>query len=246
MLHLESPAGVGFSYSANESLYNSVTDEITGSALLKITRNSMAADRKSTMVPMKFSPQFVTSPKSGDNMQVALYPSLALQNVDDETFKYLNRKYVQEALHAQLAGVDPWTICSDVLKYEMESPEIATVPLLAKLVRPGIRDHKVNGFAKGLGLNTTVPYRPGSRENRLLAGHKYMVIYYLLQPLEEHHMKLHFHSQRGSSFEALQAKELITGESAICLQVGDCCGRRQMDKMATAKFLAANFKMVAE
>ncbi|KAJ6864266.1 hypothetical protein NC651_034953 [Populus alba x Populus x berolinensis] len=24
-----------------------------------------------------------------------------------------------------------------------------------------------------------------------------MVIYYLLQPLEEHHMELHFHSQRG-------------------------------------------------
>ncbi|KAF9664558.1 hypothetical protein SADUNF_Sadunf16G0031100 [Salix dunnii] len=41
--------------------------------------------------------------------------------------------------HAQLAGVDRWTICSDVLKYEMESLEIATVPLLAKLVKSGIR-----------------------------------------------------------------------------------------------------------
>ncbi|KAG5252677.1 hypothetical protein OIU78_019996 [Salix suchowensis] len=158
MLHLESPAGVGFSYSANESFYNSVTDEIT----------------------------------ELESICLRPFDYRLRRNVEDETIKYLNRKYVQEALHAQLAGVDPWTICSDVLKYEMESPEIATVPLLAKLVRPGIRDHK------------------------------------------------------GSSFEALQAKELITGESAICLQVGDCCGRRQMDKMATAKFLAANFKMVAE
>lgn len=31
MLYLESPAGVGFSYSANESFYEFLTDEITGS-----------------------------------------------------------------------------------------------------------------------------------------------------------------------------------------------------------------------
>lgn len=31
MLYLESPAGVGFSYSANESFYDFVTDEMTGS-----------------------------------------------------------------------------------------------------------------------------------------------------------------------------------------------------------------------
>jgi hypothetical protein len=30
MLYLESPAGVGFSFSANKSFYNYVNDEITG------------------------------------------------------------------------------------------------------------------------------------------------------------------------------------------------------------------------
>lgn len=30
MLYLESPAGVGFSYSANKSFYESVNDEMTG------------------------------------------------------------------------------------------------------------------------------------------------------------------------------------------------------------------------
>ena len=30
MLYLESPAGVGFSYSANKSFYTHVNDEITG------------------------------------------------------------------------------------------------------------------------------------------------------------------------------------------------------------------------
>ena len=33
MLYLESPAGVGFSYSANESFYVSVDDNITGFSL---------------------------------------------------------------------------------------------------------------------------------------------------------------------------------------------------------------------
>lgn len=33
--------------------------------------------------------------------------------VEDETIKYLNRKDVMEALHAQLVGVDQWTVCSE-------------------------------------------------------------------------------------------------------------------------------------
>lgn len=33
--------------------------------------------------------------------------------VEDETVKYLNRKDVQEALHAQLVNVDRWTVCSE-------------------------------------------------------------------------------------------------------------------------------------
>ncbi|KAJ6700156.1 SERINE PROTEASE FAMILY S10 SERINE CARBOXYPEPTIDASE [Salix purpurea] len=36
MLYLESPAGVGFSYSANDSFYSYVTDEITGFHKLSI------------------------------------------------------------------------------------------------------------------------------------------------------------------------------------------------------------------
>ena len=33
--------------------------------------------------------------------------------VEDETVKYLNRKDVQEALHARLVGVNGWTVCSE-------------------------------------------------------------------------------------------------------------------------------------
>ncbi|OAY43329.1 serine carboxypeptidase-like 45 isoform X2 [Manihot esculenta] len=96
--------------------------------------------------------------------------------VEDETVKYLNRKDVQEALHAQLVNVDRWTVCSDVVKYNRQNLEIPTVPILGKLIRSGIwvlvysgdQDSVIpltgtrtlaNGLAKDLGLNTTVPYR---------------------------------------------------------------------------------------
>ena len=36
MLYLESPAGVGFSYSANKSFYSRIDDEITGVSTLPI------------------------------------------------------------------------------------------------------------------------------------------------------------------------------------------------------------------
>ncbi|GLT88075.1 hypothetical protein SLE2022_061160 [Rubroshorea leprosula] len=96
--------------------------------------------------------------------------------VEDETVKYLNRKDVQDTLHAQLVGLNRWTICSDVLKYEMQDLEIPTVHVLGRLVKSGIRvlvysgdqdsvvpltgtRRLINGLAKELGLNTTAPYK---------------------------------------------------------------------------------------
>jgi len=32
--------------------------------------------------------------------------------VEDETMSYLNRKDVQQAMHARLSGVQRWTVCS--------------------------------------------------------------------------------------------------------------------------------------
>ncbi|KAK2981083.1 hypothetical protein RJ640_012038 [Escallonia rubra] len=96
--------------------------------------------------------------------------------VEDETVQYLNRKDVQTALHAQLVGVTEWSTCSDILHYEMQNLELPTIHVLGALVKSGIRvlvysgDQDsvlpltgtrtlVNGLAKELGLNTTVPYR---------------------------------------------------------------------------------------
>ncbi|XP_015897984.3 serine carboxypeptidase-like 45 isoform X1 [Ziziphus jujuba] len=96
--------------------------------------------------------------------------------VGEKTTKYLNRKVVQSALHAQLVGVPQWTSCSGVLHYDYENLEIPTIPIVGALVESGIRvlvysgdqdsvipfigsRSLVNKLAKELGLKTTVPYR---------------------------------------------------------------------------------------
>ncbi|XP_051150689.1 serine carboxypeptidase-like 45 [Andrographis paniculata] len=106
--------------------------------------------------------------------------------VEDETTMYLNRKDVQEALHASLVGVKQWGICSYVLRYDMQNLEVPTIGILGSLVKSGIRvlvysgDQDsvlpltgtrllVNRLAKDLGLNTTATYGPWF-ERRQVAG----------------------------------------------------------------------------
>ncbi|KAH7683313.1 Peptidase S10 serine carboxypeptidase protein [Dioscorea alata] len=96
--------------------------------------------------------------------------------VEDEMVNYLNRKDVQEALHAQLNGVPKWTVCSSVLEYELLNLEIPTITVVGSLIKSGVpvlvysgdQDSVipltgsrtlVHNLAKDLGLNTTVPYR---------------------------------------------------------------------------------------
>ncbi|PSS01729.1 Serine carboxypeptidase-like [Actinidia chinensis var. chinensis] len=96
--------------------------------------------------------------------------------VEDETLNYLNREDVHKAFHARLVGVTEWSICSDVIRYDMQNLEIPTIGVLGSLVKSGIRvmvysgDQDsvipltgtrtlVNDLAKELGLSTTVPYR---------------------------------------------------------------------------------------
>ncbi|CAL5201970.1 unnamed protein product [Lathyrus oleraceus] len=97
--------------------------------------------------------------------------------VEDESFAYLNRKEVQEALHAKLVGIiTTWFTCSEVLKYDMQNLEVPTISILGTLVKSGVRvlvyrgdqdsvipltgtRSLVNGLAKEIGLNTTESYR---------------------------------------------------------------------------------------
>ncbi|KDP23272.1 hypothetical protein JCGZ_23105 [Jatropha curcas] len=108
------------------------------------------------------------SPKQvGDNIDVC---------VEDETVNYLNRQDVQKALHARLVGVRRWTVCSNILDYELLDLEIPTIAIVGRLIRAGIpvlvysgdQDSVipltgsrtlVRGLAEKLGLKTSVPYR---------------------------------------------------------------------------------------
>ncbi|KAK9108592.1 hypothetical protein Syun_024603 [Stephania yunnanensis] len=96
--------------------------------------------------------------------------------VEDETVNYLNRRDVQEALHARLVGVKKWEVCSNVLDYKLLDLEIPTISIVGSLIKAGIpvliysgdQDSVipltgsrtlVHRLARQLGLNATIPYR---------------------------------------------------------------------------------------
>ncbi|PIA26067.1 hypothetical protein AQUCO_10000025v1 [Aquilegia coerulea] len=96
--------------------------------------------------------------------------------VEDETVNYLNRPDVQKALHARLVGVNKWTVCSNILDYQLLDLEIPTISIVGSLVKAGIPVLVYSGdqdsvipltgsrtlvqrLSKELGLNTTAPYR---------------------------------------------------------------------------------------
>ncbi|CAD6261091.1 unnamed protein product [Miscanthus lutarioriparius] len=101
--------------------------------------------------------------------------------VEDETMNYLNRKDVQQAMHARLInGVQRWTIDglmdNSVLEYKQLDLQIPTVNIVGALVKSGIPVLVYSGdqdsvipltgsrtlvsrLASRLRLNTTAPYR---------------------------------------------------------------------------------------
>ncbi|GMI67329.1 serine carboxypeptidase-like 45 [Hibiscus trionum] len=96
--------------------------------------------------------------------------------VEDKIVNYLNRKDVQKALHARLVGVRRWTVCSNILDYQVLNLEIPTISVVGSLIKAGIPVLVYSGdqdsvipltgsrtlvsrLAKELGLETTVPYR---------------------------------------------------------------------------------------
>ncbi|CAE5958695.1 unnamed protein product [Arabidopsis arenosa] len=119
-------------------------------------------------IPSVLSQSKVVSPNQvGESVDVC---------VEDETVNYLNRRDVQEALHARLIGVREWTVCSNVLDYQLLDVEIPTINIVGSLVNAGVPVLVYSGdqdsvipltgsrilvsrLAKQLGLRTSVPYR---------------------------------------------------------------------------------------
>ncbi|KAJ3701508.1 hypothetical protein LUZ61_005213 [Rhynchospora tenuis] len=114
------------------------------------------------------SQSLVISPKQvGERIDVC---------VEDETINYLNRKDVQNALHAELNGVAKWGVCSSVLNYDFLNLRNPTINIVGSLIKSGIRvlvysgDQDsvipltgsrtlVHNLANKIGLKTSVPYR---------------------------------------------------------------------------------------
>ncbi|CAL1374422.1 unnamed protein product [Linum trigynum] len=106
---------------------------------------------------------------------------------EGEIDKYLNRKDVQNAMHAQLVGIPTWRSCSYVINYDRNNLENPTIGVVGSLVRSGIQvlvysgDQDsvlpfigtrtlVNRLAKRIGLNTTVSYRPWFDAEKQVGG----------------------------------------------------------------------------
>ncbi|KAL9232631.1 hypothetical protein vseg_007718 [Gypsophila vaccaria] len=156
-----------------------------------------AFSQQCTMVRRHISVEFGTLLNMYDvTLDVCLHQqrshllSLKEEKVDvclnDKTTKYLNRKDVQQALHAQLVGITQWSPCTtdDVLKYHMEDLEIPTLPLLGTMIKQGVRVLTYSGdqdaviplmstralmneLATELELNTTVPYKSWIHDNQV-------------------------------------------------------------------------------
>lgn len=123
-------------------------------------------------------------------LDVCIYPQTHRLNIlkrareevdvclESKTFKYLNRKDVQIALHGKLVGegVYNWSTCSGVLVYDFQNLENPTISMLGPLVKSGVRvlaysgdqDSEIpffatrsliKGLAKDLGLTATDSYR---------------------------------------------------------------------------------------
>ncbi|KAL5724472.1 Serine carboxypeptidase-like 45 [Ranunculus cassubicifolius] len=109
-----------------------------------------------------------------------LNPQQVTENLDvcieDETVNYLNRRDVQKALHAHLVGVNRWTVCSNVLDYDVLNLERPTINMVGRIVKAGIpvlvysgdqdsvipltgSRKLVHGLAQALRLNISAPYR---------------------------------------------------------------------------------------
>ncbi|XP_022885949.1 serine carboxypeptidase-like 46 isoform X2 [Olea europaea var. sylvestris] len=154
VLYLESPIGVGFSYSTDSSTYEGVNDKITArdnmvflqkwflkfpqyrNRSLYITGESYAGHYIPQLAEIML--QFNKKGNLFNLKGIAQVTETVDVCVEDETVNYLNRRDVQKALHARLVGVNRWLVCSNVLDYELLDLEIPIIPVVGRIIKAGI------------------------------------------------------------------------------------------------------------
>ncbi|GAU51601.1 hypothetical protein TSUD_372930 [Trifolium subterraneum] len=158
MIYLDSPIGVGFSFSVNQSFYYLVNDEMTGHYAPQLAQ--LILQTKTTKINLKgiaignplleFNKDFDSSADflwSHGQIQDSTFELLKTQAaeekidvcVEHETVTYMNRKEVHNALNAKLVGITHWSTCSSVLVYNFQNLEIPTISILGTLVKSGVR-----------------------------------------------------------------------------------------------------------
>ncbi|KAG1370211.1 serine carboxypeptidase-like 45 [Cocos nucifera] len=167
-----------FTYACNYSRY--VSEYYRGSLSAVCSRVMGQVTRETSRFVDKYDVTLDVCISSVLSQSKVLSPQQVPEHIDvcveDETVNYLNRKDVQEALHARLTGVPKWSVCSSVLEYELLNLELPTISVVGSLVRSGIPVLVYSGdqdsvipltgsrtlvqrLAKELKLKTTVPYR---------------------------------------------------------------------------------------
>ncbi|TQE06251.1 hypothetical protein C1H46_008100 [Malus baccata] len=169
MLYLESPAGVGFSYSANKSFYGFVNDDITGHYVPQlaqlIIQSELKFNLKAVAELIRGGPltpacdavanQFEREVPGHLIDQYDVTLDVCLSSVEAQSFQL--RKTVKidvcikdetvsylnrsDVQEALHARVTNWTTCSNgrVLEYDMKNLEKRMLPVLGDLVKSGIR-----------------------------------------------------------------------------------------------------------
>ncbi|KAF4404753.1 hypothetical protein G4B88_006139 [Cannabis sativa] len=188
MLYLETPIGVGFSYSADSSSYETLGNPVLefatdfNSRAEFIWSHGLISDSTYRMFTSSCNySRFVSEYYRGSVSPIC---SKVMNQVGKETSRFVDKYDVTldvciSSVFAQSKVISPKQVAETidvVLDYELLDLEIPTITIVGKLIKAGIpvlvysgdQDSVipltgsrtlVHGLAKQLSLNTTVPYR---------------------------------------------------------------------------------------
>ncbi|XP_010493441.1 PREDICTED: serine carboxypeptidase-like 34 [Camelina sativa] len=108
------------------------------------TSHSVAGTRPLPAARNTFRPRLISQNEGWRRMAAGYDPCLS-----EYTEKYMNRRDVQEALHANVTNIPyPWTHCSDTISFWSDAPA-SMLPTLRKLVSAGLRVWVFSGDTDG-------------------------------------------------------------------------------------------------
>ncbi|KAK6156621.1 hypothetical protein DH2020_010869 [Rehmannia glutinosa] len=130
ILFVESPAGVGFSYTNTSSNLKDSGDKRTAEDALIFLIRWMSR------FPQYKYRDFYISGESYAGQRFSGYDACTESYAE----KYYNRPDVQKALHANFTGIPyKWTACSDVLIRNWKDSDASMLPTYKKLIAAGLR-----------------------------------------------------------------------------------------------------------